>query len=126
MALRKINILKKFGAAITCLSPELIQGLKQQKIEKKIRHIKGRYSPKIPLKEYKLVIAATDNHGVNQKIAERAQKEKVLANIVDGGARSDVIMPAILKKRGLLVAVSTDGCSPSRAKRIRDFLKNVI
>lgn len=126
VALRKINTLRKFGADITCVSPDIVYQLKRLKSQNKIKHVKERYNPRRSLKQYKLVIAATDELCTNQKIAEHAQKEKVLVNIVDGSTQGDVIMPAIIKKSGVLVAISTDGQAPSKAKKVRDSLKNVL
>ncbi len=126
VGLRKIDMLRKFGADITCVSPCLVQQLKRLKTEDRITHIRGRYDARRSLKQYRLVIAATDDTHINQKIAEHARKQNVLVNIVDGSMQGDVIMPAMFMKGGVLVAVSTDGRSPSKAKKVRNRLRNAL
>lgn len=126
VALRKIEILRKFEAKITCVSPDLIFGLERLKAGGKIRYIKRTYSGKIPLKRYKFVVAATDDLNTNKRIAARCRSQRVLVNVVNKGSGADVIMPAILKRKGFTIAVSTDGKNCSRAKRIRDRLKDAI
>ncbi len=126
VAFRKIKVLRRSGASVTCISPYIVQDLNRLKDENKIKYIKRPYSPKISFKAYKLVVAATDNPYINKQIAEQARREKTLVNVVNTGTQGDVIMPAILKKKDVVVAVSTDGRNPSRAKRIRDGLRDVL
>ena len=126
VALRKIGVLRRFGALVTCLSPELVKGLENIKGKGGISYIKGRYPGRVSLTDYKLVIAATDDPAINGLIARRARLERVLVNVVDGSSPGGVMMPAILKKRGLTVGVSTGGSSPSRAKKVRDKIRDAI
>jgi siroheme synthase-like protein len=126
VALRKIELLRRFGAYITCVSPELAPGVERLKSARKIRHIKRAYSKKALLGSYKLVIAATNNITLNKRIAKDCRGKGVLVNVVNKRAGADVTMPAILKKRGLLIAVSTDGKDCSRAKGVKDRLRDVV
>lgn len=126
VALRKINTLIQFGARITCISPEIVKELQRLSREKKIKYVKAGYFGSTGLKKYKLVIAATDNAGLNQKIGSRALKHRVLVNVVTGKTKGDIIFPAILKKKGMLISVSTNGESPSKAKRVRDRLRDYV
>jgi siroheme synthase-like protein len=126
VALRKIEVLRGFGAKITCLSPKLVSDLERLRADRKMMYIKGVYSGKTNLKRYKFAIAATNNLAVNRKIAARCKKERIPVNTVNKKAGGDIIMPAILKKGGLLIAVSTDGRSCSEAKRARDRLKDAV
>jgi siroheme synthase-like protein len=126
VALRKITVLKQFGAKITCLSPKVIEGLEELIDEGGIAYIKGKYSDRVSLKGYKLVVAATDDSEINARIARRGRGEHVLVNVVDGSSRGDVIMPAILKKGALTIGVSTGGYSPVRAKKVRDIIRDAI
>ncbi|MBF0521965.1 MAG: bifunctional precorrin-2 dehydrogenase/sirohydrochlorin ferrochelatase [Candidatus Omnitrophica bacterium] len=126
VALRKITVLMKFGAKVICLSPEFLRQIEQLGKSGRIKCVKGCYSPKISLKKYTLVIAATDDAKVNKRIAADAARVKTLVNVVDQSAPGTVIMPAILKRPGLVVGVSTSGRSPSRAKKVRDLLSNAL
>jgi len=126
VALRKIRVLRQFGALVTCLSPKLAKGLENMSSKGGISYIRGRYPGRVSLKDYKLVIAATDDPGINRLIARRARLERMLVNVVDGSSPGNVMMPAILKKRGLTIGVSTGGSSPSRAKKVRDKIRDAI
>lgn len=126
VALRKITALRRFGASITCISPEFIKPVETLARMKKIKCIKGPYPQRMSLKKYTMVVAATDNPAVNKRIAGDATRDRALVNVVDKSAPGTVIMPAVLKRRGLTIAVSTNGQRPARAKKIRDILANVI
>jgi len=66
-----------------------------------------------------LVIGATDNDAVNGRIAKDARALGILVNIVDEPARCDFILPSIVERGDLSIAVSTGGKSPALAKKIR-------
>lgn len=126
VAWRKISVLRKFGAAVTCLSPAFLRPIEDLGKRKKITCLKKPYGGSTTLGKYALVIAATDNPAVNRKVARDALREKTLVNVIDKSAEGSVIMPAILKRKGLTVGVSTGGQSPRQAKRIREILKNAL
>lgn len=127
VAYRKIALIEKFGADVTCISPEFISPIQDLRIKKQIRCVKSKYPAKgMSLKKYELVISATDNPEVNIRVARNAFRDRTLVNIVDKSIEGSVIMPAILKKKGLLVSVSTGGAFPSRAKKVRDILRDVL
>lgn len=65
-----------------------------------------------------LVFAATDNAALNQRIKQDAQKADVLCNVADGPDSSDFILPSVVNRGDLIIAVSTCGASPAMAKRI--------
>lgn len=123
---RKISVLRKFGAAVTCISPKFIQPLERLGALKKIQCIRMPYSTALPLKKYALVIAATDDPQVNRMVAERAGRNKTLVNVVDKSVPGNMIMPAILKHRGFVIGVSTNGHKPNQAKKLRDIIKNAL
>lgn len=122
---RKIKNLLRFDANVTCLSPELSTFIERLAKDKKIKHIKAIYSKTVALGKYKLVIAATDNEKVNADIASECKKEKILANVITGKDYGDVTMPAILTKKGVHVAISTNAKSCLRSKQVRDKLKDI-
>lgn len=126
VALRKIEVLRKFGARVTCVSPEFAGPLERLGNAKKIKCVRQRYSRAIPLKEYALVIAATDDPKVNRMVARDAGHSKTLVNVVDKSAAGSVIMPAIVKRKGIVIGVSTGGRSPRAAQKIRDIVKNAL
>lgn len=126
VASRKISVLIKFGACVTCVSPKFIQPLKRLGALKKIQCIRMPYSKAIALNKYALVIAATDDPQVNRIVADRAGHTKALVNVVDKSACGNMIMPAILNYKGIVLGVSTNGHRPGLAKKIRDIIKNAL
>jgi len=66
-----------------------------------------------------LVIAATDDAGLNAAVARDARQKRVLVNVVDAPDLGDFIAPAVARRGDLLIAVSTGGASPSLARGIR-------
>lgn len=71
-----------------------------------------------------LVFACTDDRQVSTRIAEDAQAAGVLCNAADDPDACDFLMPAILRRGALTVAVGTDGASPMLAARLRDSLES--
>lgn len=126
VALRKITVLRKFGGRVTCISPAFIKPLERMGSMKKIKCIRQAYPRAISLKRYALVVAATDNPLVNKRVAADGLRDKTLVNVVDKSAAGSIIMPAILKRKGLLLGVSTAGRSPGLAKKMRDILSHAL
>jgi siroheme synthase-like protein len=73
-----------------------------------------------------VVIAATDDVVVNKKVADEAEKRRILVNVVDVSNMSNFIVPSYLRRGDLTVAVSTGGRSPALARRIKEELETNI
>ncbi|WDP89861.1 MAG: bifunctional precorrin-2 dehydrogenase/sirohydrochlorin ferrochelatase [Desulfobacter sp.] len=73
-----------------------------------------------------LVFAATDNLSLNAGVREAARKAGVLCNIADGKDKGDFILPAVVDRGELQVAVSTGGASPAVARRLRVELESLF
>ncbi len=73
-----------------------------------------------------LVVAATDDQALIDMLWDETQRRGQIINIVDVPARCNFIVPSILRRGQLTIAVSTEGASPSLAKRIRQRLEEVI
>jgi siroheme synthase-like protein len=73
-----------------------------------------------------LAIAATDDLTVNHAVWAEGTKRGCLVNVVDDPEHSTFIMPAILQRGEMSVAVSTGGGSPALARRLREQLENII
>lgn len=119
VAERKTLSLLKTEADITVISPDITKRLKREKENKRIRHIQRAYRNG-DLKNAFLVIAATDSRNINRKISEDAP---YLINAVDMPSLCNFIVPSIVKRGPLTIAISTSGVSPSIAKAIRKELE---
>jgi len=73
-----------------------------------------------------LVISATNDADVNQRVARDAARGRTLANIVDDATRSTAIAPAWFRRGALVVAFSTGGTSPALARHLRIRLSKTI
>ena len=125
VAARKVNLLRKAGAEITVVSPELCDELQQLASSNKIKHIFRSYKPE-DLDNCILVIAATDQRDVNEQISEQAKSRSLPVNVVDNPGMCSFIMPSIIDRSPVQVAVSTGGSSPVLARLIRTRLEGLI
>ena len=73
-----------------------------------------------------LVVAATDNPSLNRRVSEVARRKGLLVNAVDQPSDCNFIVPSILKRGDLVIAVSTSGKSPALARSIREALEGVF
>lgn len=125
VAERKAEKLVDGGAEVILVSRRLTPLLIRMKREGKISHIEDDYQ-ETHLGDAFLVIGATDRDDVNERIARDARGRGILANIVDDPDSCDFILPALLERGDLVVAVSTSGKSPALARKVRDQMESCI
>lgn len=73
-----------------------------------------------------LVIAATNNPVVNEQIYKDAKKRNLLVNVADKPDLCNFYLGAIVTKGNIKIAISTNGKSPTMAKRLRQFFEEII
>jgi siroheme synthase-like protein len=73
-----------------------------------------------------LVMAATDDRDVNAGIADDCRDRGVWVNAVDDPSNCDFILPSVIRRGKLTIAVSTSGASPALARRLRKDLENFL
>lgn len=73
-----------------------------------------------------LVIAATNNPDVNKQVYKDAKEKNLLVNVADTPELCDFYLGGIVTKGNIKIAISTNGKSPTMAKRLREFLEDVI
>jgi precorrin-2 dehydrogenase/sirohydrochlorin ferrochelatase len=122
VAERKIDVLLACHADIHVISRELTPKLSKYLEERRIK-LSGHEFKDSYLDEAFVVIAATDDPLLNRQVSESASARGLLINAVDQPADCNFIVPSILKRGDLLVAVSTSGKSPAFAKKIREGLE---
>lgn len=130
MAARKVKSLLGAGARPTVISPDLSLEFNSLTESAKVEIIQRPYQradlQKAGLQAGDLVIAATDDSQVNQAVAKEAQELGCLVNVVDDPAHSNFILPAVVQRGELTLAVSTGGASPALARKLRQRLENCI
>jgi precorrin-2 dehydrogenase/sirohydrochlorin ferrochelatase len=122
VAERKVKSLLKCGAKVFVVSPVLTGWLEQSVSAGKVTAIRRNYTT-TDLEDAFLVIGATDNHEINNKVAEECSERNILVNIVDQTAKCNFIVPAVIRQGALSISVSTGGNSPMLARRIREELE---
>lgn len=73
-----------------------------------------------------IVIAATDDKAVNRQIRNESKERFLLVNVADTPELCDFYLGGIVTKGNLKIAISTNGKSPTTAKRIRQLLEEVL
>src|SRR5439155_11533733 len=114
VGLEKASGLLATGARVTVVSPELHDDLRALGVEWKPR----RYR-KGDLKGAFLVIAATSDRAVNERVHRDAEERGMLCNVADVPDLCNFILPAVHREGPIAIAVSTGGASPALAKRLR-------
>ena len=125
MALREAEGLISAGASVTVISPKLTAGLNKLVRAKKVLHIKRGYM-RGDLAGAFLAISASDSRGVNKAVYAEASSLDILVNAADDPHRCNFIMPSVLRRGSLTIAVSTSGKSPLFARTLREELEKVI
>jgi precorrin-2 dehydrogenase / sirohydrochlorin ferrochelatase len=119
VAERKILGLLDTGATVTVVSPWITKRIEREKQKGRICHICRGYR-KSDLKGAFLVIAATDDRDVNEKVSRNAP---CLVNVVDVPKLCNFIVPSTMQRGALTIAVSTGGVSPALARSLRKELE---
>ncbi len=121
VAERKVKALLNCHARIRLISPRITPGLKKivglGKLKWRPRPFRGG-----DLRGAFLVFATTDDSEVNRLVAAQTKKRNTLVNAANLPEASSFLVPAVVRRGGLLIAVSTSGHSPALAKRIRQEL----
>jgi precorrin-2 dehydrogenase len=125
VAERKVKTLLTAGARVKVISPQLTRPLARLESEERIVHYPRLFRRK-DLRNAFLTIAATDDRAVNQRVFQEATKHRIPVNVVDDPAHSSFIVPSLVKKKDLVVAISTSGRSPALARLLRQKLEKEI
>ena len=125
VAARKTALLLQAGARVTVTAPQLCDALEELRQQGRVAHRAGVFSPQA-LAGVTLVIAATDDRTVNAEVSRLAQAQGTLVNVVDDPELCSFILPAIVDRSPVLIAVSTGGASPVLARLLRARLETLI
>ena len=125
IAARKVRLLRKGRARIRVVAPQLCDELAQLLAEGEISWTQQPFEAELfgsPV----LVIAATDQAEVNRQVASVAQARGVPVNVVDDAQSSTAIMPSIVDRSPVVVALSSGGTAPVLARRLRDQIEKSL
>ena len=125
VAARKVALLIRAGARITTVSPELCDELRLLLDQGAITSVAREFQDG-DLDDCVLVIAATDDKAVNRRVSELAKAQRIPVNVVDSPKLCSFIMPSIIDRSPVQIAVSTGGASPVLARLLRSRLESFI
>lgn len=128
VAARKADLFIKSGAIVTVVSPELKTEMKHHLSHGKIVWQMGCFSEELVehLSKPKYVISATDDEDINQAVYRYCQKNQIPVNVADQTQYCDFILPAIIDRSPMTIAVSTGGRSPVLARVMKARLETLI
>jgi precorrin-2 dehydrogenase / sirohydrochlorin ferrochelatase len=122
VAARRVRSLLEAGGVVTVVAPEIGPALSLLVNEGVVTHWASEYQS-TGLRHAFLVIAATDQPEVNARVATDAAEAGVLCCDAETFERGDFVMPSVLRRGDLLLAVTTLGSSPSLAARVKAELE---
>lgn len=125
IAARKISLLRRAGARISVVSRELGEELEALYQQQQIVWLAKSFEAS-QLDEVFLVIAATNNCALNQRVYDAAEQRHKLVNVVDDQARCSFIFPSIVDRSPLIVAISSAGKAPVLARFWREKLEALL
>jgi len=125
IAARKASILLKAQASVTIVAPHISASTQKLVDDKKVIWLEASFEAE-QLDNKFLVIAATDNDVVNKEVYQHAKQQNVLVNVADNTELCDFILPSILDRSPLVVAITSGGKSPILARQLRARLETLI
>ncbi|WP_421230083.1 siroheme synthase CysG [Aeromonas jandaei] len=125
VAERKARLLLDAGAQLTVVAPELDPELAELAANGSIEWLAGEFASEQLAGKW-LVVAATDRREVNALVYQSANQAQIFANVVDDPKRSSFIMPSIIDRSPLMVAISSGGKAPVLARLLREKLEALL
>ncbi len=122
----RTRLLAAHGAVLRVVAPEVSDGLSAMEADGRVEEVRRRTFAPDDLDGVFLALAATNDRDVNAKIAELARGRGILCNVADDPQNSDVHVPALVRRGGLTVAISTGGRSPAVTAGVRRRLEGVF
>lgn len=125
VAERKVKSLLSAGASITIVSPRLTKALQALADGGRVRALKRKYRNG-DLMGASLAVSASNRKDVNMAVKKEADSRSILLNVVDDPGLCSFIVPSVVDRGDLVVAISTSGQFPALAKKLRKDIEKAI
>ncbi len=125
VAARKLRLLRRAGAAVQIVAAELNAEVAAAIAAGEAQQLAHEFAPG-QLAGQRLVVAATNDAALNAAVAAAAEAANVPVNVVDDVDLSRFIVPAIIDRSPMLVAVSSGGAAPVLARRLRERIETLL
>lgn len=122
VAERKARLLLEAGARLTVNALTFAPQFDVWAQEGMLTQVQGEFDESL-LDTCWLTIAATDNDDVNQRVSDACEARRIFCNVVDAPKEASFIMPSIIDRSPLMIAVSSGGRSPVLARLLRENWK---
>jgi len=125
VAARKLRTLRRGGAAVTLVAPELDRRLAGELESLEVTYLARTFQDH-DIDGMILVVAATDSQTLNAHIATLARARGIQVNVVNQPQRGSFMFPSVIDRDPVTIAISTGGRSPALARWLRDHLATMI
>jgi len=124
-AARKAGLLRKANAKVTIVAPEVSLSTQAMIEAGEVTWLKTIFDAEL-LSDQLLVIAATNDNVVNRDVYHHAKAKNILINVADSPELCDFILPSVLDRSPIVIAISSGGHSPILARQLRARLETLI
>ena len=125
VAARKASLLARSRGRVTVVSPRLEEALARELAAGRITHRAKAFEP-ADVAGFDVAIAATDEQEVNEAVAAACRRERIPVNVVDQPRLCTFILPSVIERPPLVVAVSSGGASPVLARMLRARIETLL
>ncbi len=122
---RKVEGLLQAGARVRVVSPELTSELERLASQGAVTAVRRPYERGDLAGAY-LAMVATDDPSVSEAVSQEAKERGALVNVADVPRLCTFILPSVLQRGGLTIAVATGGGSPALSRKVREELERVF
>jgi precorrin-2 dehydrogenase / sirohydrochlorin ferrochelatase len=122
---RKAETMMRYGARVTIVSPEITEEIAAWEGDGALAVRRKLYS-EADLEGASIVIASTDDQCVNARVARDCRRRRIPVNVVDVTHLCEFIVPAIIEKGSIQIAISTGGKSPALARTLKEDFQRMI
>lgn len=134
VAFRKCKGLLAFGASVCVIAPELTEAFELLKKEQDAGEVAGRLryekhkilKDDLLIRKWALVVAATNDRMVNERVAAFCHQREILVNVADNKEACTFFFPAYCKQEEVAVGITTSGTSPKMASFLRKKLQEQL
>jgi uroporphyrin-III C-methyltransferase/precorrin-2 dehydrogenase/sirohydrochlorin ferrochelatase len=125
LAALKAEVLLRSGIRVTVIAPDACARVSELAVLGAVRLERRRFQPG-DLVGAEIAIAATDDPGVNEAVSAAARALRIPVNVADNAALSSFIMPSVVDRAPLQIAISSGGASPVLARKVRTIIEAAV
>jgi uroporphyrin-III C-methyltransferase/precorrin-2 dehydrogenase/sirohydrochlorin ferrochelatase len=125
VAALKAEALLRSGVQVSVIAPHLCPRLAELTVLGAVRHEARRFQPG-DLVGAEIAIAATDDARVNHAVSAAARSLRIPVNVADNAALSSFIMPSVLDRPPVQIAISSAGAAPVLARKLRTLIEAAV